>query len=377
MSGRRTAVLVLVAAPGWAASGPGPGADDGTSAVASILADWNARRRVANVVGFHTSGEVRYPRGGLTAPKDPDAHPKIKANFPESDQAFTAKLDLIVDNARRRFRKDETGGLLNFGNATLTARTETLAYDGSHSYYLFPKGQPAAFRTNYTAGDQVVKQDGLVKVFFTIESCPLLFALGYVGPTNPLTNFDTAGPLADPAPWRGGGRGTIADHECVILRSFQSPDRFEEFWVDPACRSAVRKWKLVQKDRLLAEHEIDYQQVNGHWLPAGWRFEHRETSGPAPVRMAVRMTVNRIDLDPPVADDVFTLKLAPDTLVLLPAPGAEMVVDAEGNLRPYIPPRLTRRSWMWLSAAVLLGLAGVSVWIARRRRHRAGPPGEA
>lgn len=354
--------LLAFAGPAWSVS-----ADEDHRVVAEIEADFRSRREGPSAVEYAVSGKIIYPAGGLTNPDDKQAAPQVRAYFPPVTESAEISATLLFDVRNGRVKRHDSEFLLHVSLGKFIHRDEQQAFNGRSTYQKYVRGQEGIPDPGYKHGDQVVKHQGISIGFLTLEDCPLLFAHGYVGNSNPIL-LDLSKPAFFSARhWMSTGPGLIDGDNCVVLRSITSPTKYEEMWIDRSRKSAVRRWKLVNKGKVQCQFDIAYDKVDSYWLPKSWKYDDMDGRGPIPNRVSRQMAVRSVVVDPQVRDSDFELSVETGTLVRDPNDSTkDMVVDRDGQLIPRSSFR--KYGWkFWATTVLSLAVIFLAVWSWRSR----------
>ncbi|GIW90313.1 MAG: hypothetical protein KatS3mg109_0745 [Pirellulaceae bacterium] len=326
--------------------------------VEKIVASWRAQQESIRTLHARATVESFFSKGYVTS--KPRIVSKAVSDYgviPPDDVWFRGQAQSwTIDFSTGRFRKE-------FRKARIYER-EDLSVPPQithfHALFLFgdrrftqvirPEewqlpGEPERFRQHVTF------DHGPGHAFVILpEDLPLLWCAGgtitgdWPNPMN-LRKLDAADrfTLFGNTKWHG--------HDCVVLRlrNQQSTTSVVEFWVGREPPHAIYRsqtiWFAAGSERVERQIDVEYKAHNGQLLPAEWQvtyFDYYDHSG-KPTIHAEKIAVRQIEINMPLSEELFTVRLEPGMGVYDADNNQSFVVDVDGKLVPYQNPEQQRR----------------------------------
>ena len=254
-----------------------------------ILADWKTRREMVDTIRYIGEGTVTVPKGAFNRDLPEDAPEGV--NMPAEDYTFPVEYDWMIDfkngrmcrktkrqvfhHPRRQFIPDVT---IEVCDGQVRRRWEPLSENTSETHAP-GVGQPEITDNLHTA--------------VRTEDFAVFLAHGYFCPSsNPHKTGLFKWPI-DRADFTIVGEKEHNGRRCVILRrapgspepGFGPSHAYDEFWVDPRRDSAVVRWtRQTQWGQVAQSMELEYESVEGFWLPKEMSFDQYQGWTPKEVR---------------------------------------------------------------------------------------------
>lgn len=345
----------------------------GADIVKQVVAAWEKRRQAIKAITYKIEGAETYAKGSMTE-NEPQAHPRVRKNFPPQDTQFAKKVELTLDFPNRKLRNETRDRILMLSAGVFRPQFKVRLYDGKNGKVYTPREEntSAVYTPAHGQEDLQLRKGG--PEFLHQDLYPFLFAHGRA--VLYFSTYDAAG-FFDNSPeasqLRFHRRGLIGERNCVVLRSVVEAGRagrFDEFWVDLERDGAILRWWAYSRGTASVRLEVSYRQAQGHWLPSAWEFDQYrvEANGLALFR-AERMKVTSIVIEPHLAPEIFSVPMKHKMVVYDEQSRWLVVADDDESLVPYGQPTNVRKWWHWVGFGALgLGvLCGLAYWARRRR----------
>ncbi|GIW90293.1 MAG: hypothetical protein KatS3mg109_0725 [Pirellulaceae bacterium] len=377
---------------------------DSKQLVETIFAGWISRQHAIATLSARASVDVFYSRGYATnaAPTSAGRHRLVPPDdtwFPGGTQSWA------IDFTRGRFRKEFYKAGIHSVDETIARIPPRILYSYQLSLFTGAKftrvirpeerdwpGSPPGFR-------QHVSFDHGIGHAFVIwpEDLPLLWCAGgtITGDwPNPLRLLK----VDEPDQFTYYGHTDWHSRRCVLLRvrNQQSTDSVVEFWVDGDPPHAIYRSQIIRfvarGDRIERQIDVEYKELAGHLLPSKWQVTFYDYFGELthqekPFICMKTITIQDIEINRPLPEELFTVRLEPGMGVYDADNNRSFVVDLDGKLVPYQNPEQQRRIAslakgrrtvqkvvsvvVGLAVAIALSTAGWLVYrrLSRRRRR--------
>jgi hypothetical protein len=365
----RTAVLMCAVALGMSP------AAYGQEELEAILEKWRERNAKIRKVQYDLEGKVAAAKDTMTGYLAMEGM-KATGPVPPQDMVVDAPGRVLLDLDRSCARVDRRILSLNFSNGRCEPSQSSDLFDGTTHQDYYPRALNMAIGADYpeAAADIFVRQPSSLAGFFGNSELPIVMAHGLV-----MHRHAKRSPAAMGAPDLPPDL-TIQPTDAmlnglphIVLRNswvFQNAECYYDFWVDPAKDCAISRLHYVHKGGLKHAWDIDYQQVEGNWLPAKWKEVEFARN---------QQTINWGSVA--VTHCTLRPKFEADAFHVIPRPGMIVQDDNKNTSHVVVTPRAgaaeipvtqqwvrsreTQRWWiraMIASVAVIAGVVGLLVF---------------
>ncbi len=335
--------LLLGLTGGPKAAGTEPGHDR----LAKILADWDRRRERLHVVRYHVSGEQTIPKGSTL---DPQTNERMQPPQPDRDRKARKNFVLLLDFARNRHRLDCDMEELNRYAApggAIERVVQGSLYDGTALQSLNEWDKSTRRPDPRKPSADLAIMRGYVGNYsgFNHYTYPLFlghgcFARGMAEGDGYLCDHLKSKP--DPKRFSVRADVVLAGRPCTVLR-VEGQSGYTDLWVDRDKDSAVvRILNMTGASEVADALRIDYQDSAKGWLPRHWTWEHYRHYLDGGLDQSEEMRVDRVDVEPPLAESAFRYPEKPGMLI------AESVQQAPAA--PSGPARVSDVKWFRVGA---------------------------
>ena len=190
--------------------------------VKQVLDAWQKRRKAMKSVMYKVDGLETYPKGSMTE-DTPQAHPRMRKNFPPNDVTFPTRTEYMIDFPKGKIRKERREHILHEPLAEFCPRTRIQLFDGKKVTLYEPREENTS--ELYTPSENqpellLYKEKGGTRFILRTDDYPILFAHGLPPAYNAVIEI---GGCFDRPPesslFRFHDRGSIGDRVCIILRT--------------------------------------------------------------------------------------------------------------------------------------------------------------
>ena len=253
-----------------------PAAED--PRIAQVRADWLARRAATHDVMYKLEGESLTLKHSDFKPGDPEAPPGAENGFPLEDTTRPFQMQWFFDFDRSQFRVEKQADVMYVMQLEYKPRYIIEGYDGQRMWTNVPDAADAT-------EELVLQKADRANWIFSDEERVLFFAHG-IFPFG-MTDFaQLERQTTQRLDLRLVGEAKIEGHDCLVLtvggHGENVPPRV---YIDPSRQSAILRMDLffdfssggvpiVPTDILADQVDISYAQVQGLWLPDGWKSSY-------------------------------------------------------------------------------------------------------
>ncbi len=280
-----------------------------------IMRDWQARRTAMARAHYVIKGTRLIPKGSLTQDmkhlkmedEETFAELNIEGEFPPRDHVVNVSWDTLIDFQRLRWRTEIiVPPLFDIDYERRTSHKISL-FDGKTSYFWYPDMNDEQIQLN-------VSHKRLSASFSTTPRwLPLYYAHGFVDPTR--LRILRGVPL-DPKLFSVHATIRQGNKHLVALRANSGDGWWREWWVDLARQSAVTRWTVYfDVSRRSLALDIEYTRSKHGWLLKSWRMQRFDFTDDNNVSQLWNLNVEKLVVDPPVTDDMFTMQPKPGMVV--------------------------------------------------------------
>lgn len=310
------ALLTLAALASTAAADP---RDD-------ILSQWEASRKRVKTVRYTVAGASEAKGDASGGGKNPTPIP--------AGESPRLRATWLFDLERKRHRVEETSPVISRTDKTKFAtRSRVNAFGGEYSKGALPRDKnefsPHHIDLHISSGDMRSDQ-------FATGYYPLFLAHGFIPSSRDLPSPGRWPAPTDREEFEVHGKGTLFGRSHTILRGEPWKGYREEYWADPSRGGAVGRFVIwVDITDPYQKYDIEYQEVAGVWVVKRWTHT---VSRKNRVLQLDRIEVERVDINPAVADADFDIPVEPGFVV------KEHVYPPKGSgLNPAFPANKTTR----------------------------------
>ena len=343
----------------------------------AIHAEWTARQQRVKTIKCRALVETFYPRGYLSAKSDlPPESRQGKPPQPEEDKRFVNEpYALAIDFAAQRIRKEyeltREMGYQDRDPEFFIDRSLCLYADNKYQHFQPMSCLPESARGE-GAQDVTIYEGGANDWMLWGADLPLLWLAGGVngqfpGPARP--QF-----LDDIGRFSRHGDGQWDGHDCVILTVPEQKDNkaVREFWVGRTPPYPIYHCRARSGDRVYWQLEVTYREQGAELLPAQWTYTGY-TYHPGQTYCRQTFSVQELDLNSPLAAELFEKKLEPGMVAFFPQKNNQKVkVGKAGELAALGSSSGKTLLTVLAAAGAVLALSLISVllwrWLGRRRR---------
>ncbi|GIW91917.1 MAG: hypothetical protein KatS3mg109_2349 [Pirellulaceae bacterium] len=326
---------------------------DSHGMIETIVARWISRQETIRTIQARATADSFFGKGSVTARSESRMRSKY-GTIPLDDVWFrNQNYSWAIDFAAGRFRKQFHAAFVynrDIGGLPPEIRLfhETILFSGGkHTWVIRPEewdypGRPPVFKRH-------VSFDHGIGHAFVIwpEDLPLLWCAGgtITGDwPNPMQLLKVDG--AEQFTWYGAtdwhGR------RCVVLRvrNQQSTDSVVEFWVDRDPPHAIYRSQIIrfvaQGERIERQIDVEYKKDMELMVPSKWQLASYYVGDSSAVTIKT-FTIQDIQINRPLPEDLFTVRLEPGMGVSDNDNQRDYVVDLDGKLVPYQNPEQQQR----------------------------------
>jgi hypothetical protein len=337
-----------------------------------IVEEWDKKRAAAMTVRYEVTGDAVIPKGIYNEDVDLPADQR-KGDYPPADHRYEKTIKLALDFGRNHYRREVREQIFNGSRGKFEPRYAVQTYDGERSRSYFPKSdnpeKPIGNEDINLGSSDLSKFSGTVVEW---DELPMLIAHGVIRHQVHPQNL-RATVAADQL--RVHGYAVKDSREHLVLRTL--PNRVghtDEMWVDIERGATITRWKTFRPGLIFAALEIDYHQLNGHWIPLSWTTTLYR--GAELIDATYRNRVVKFTMNEPIGLEELQLERLqrPGMTVRMAERGDELLqVQNDGSLSPlqFGPDGeiLKPSPWRWwaIAGALAICVTGVIVWFWRRR----------
>jgi len=321
----RTSILHnIVLALSLILTGTSAAQDRNRDIVKQVVEAWNQRFNAFQAIRFKAEGKTLFAKGSMTD-DSPGSEPIFREGFPVQDEVKPVYVDLLFDLKSKRIRKDSQFEVVNVKKGGFFPQRWYFVYDNNKLKRLqIQEGLPSYSDSPLDKFDRLMLCKSPSDPYFLMRtSYPFLFALGRIVFYDQIVDANSIFTQALlPAKFTYYQQGKIGSRECTILRSIPEHGksaRFDEFWVDLARQGAILRWQAYNKGKAYINLNIDYQQIQGYWLPASWKLDHYSSQpGVHQLFFSETSKMTEIMIDPVLKKEDFEIQLKHGMLVTDP-----------------------------------------------------------
>ncbi len=285
------------------------------SVLLQIMRDWQARRTAMARAHYVIKGTRLIPKGSLTQDmkdlkmedEETFAELNIEGEFPPRDHVVNVSRDTLIDLQRLRWRTEIiVPPLFDIDYERRRARSISF-FNGTTYCFYYPDMNDEDVQLD-------VSHERRSASFSTpLHWLPLYYAHGFVDPIRLRVLRDV--PL-DPKLFSVHATIRQGNKHLVVLRRNTGRGSWKDWWVDLARQSAVTR-TIYHLDPARRSYTLDikYTKSEHGWLLKSWRMQRFDFTDDNNVSQLWNLNVEKLAVDPPVTDDMFTMQPKPGMVV--------------------------------------------------------------
>jgi hypothetical protein len=342
--------------------------------VKQVLDGWAKRRTAMKTVRYRVEGTMIHAKGSLTSQDVDTISPLVQAFFPKEDVSFKKSMEYAFDFVQRRSRSVTRDFVLDLETAKFAPRYVVWTCDGNKTAKYAPnlENTSEAYTPHHNQ-NELTLYDKSPQLMFATGSLPILLPHGffvlYKGTIDELELFKRQ---YSPQSFGFHARGAEPEADFLILRSIPEAGASgvcHEITVDAKKDCAVVVWKRISRNVVTSQSDIQYQSIQGHWLPASWRFDRFVNErGLAKFQYGERMSVTSIEVDPELTKDDFLPNPRPGALTQQAGSKDKFKIGEDGrSLVPIAQAKTTWFAWHWVAFLCGIAILFLGFWFLRQR----------
>lgn len=322
-------VLCLVCGPAFLLA-----ADTSAYSIEKVTKAWADRQARIVSLRCEAEGETSYLKGPASE------------QLPEQDGIFPRKAKWLLHFNNNWARKEVEEYLRSpFGKREYAPFYSADFYNGSafRRYKPREKNTSEAFKPAELQPDLLIQSDEARSVFLLATDFPVLIGAGRPPRVAMDPNPKTLSNPITPTDFVVHGRGTLANRECIIVKSAKSDSAgIDELWVDPERDHVIVRWSRyvdgILGGLIWARLDIAYKESDGGWLLDSWTVSHYSTSEPNRLVRSERMKVTLLEINPTMEKAQFEINPSPGRIVNIAGDTNAYRVQEDGSLQEVIRP---------------------------------------
>lgn len=339
--------------------------------VAKVKEAWQRRATAIQRVRYHMSGTAMYMPGSLTPPghhEIPEDDP-APLGYPEVESSFPIRLDWTLDLSENRLRRETHEKIFNNPAKQFRPLVQIQVFNGRESKSWYPRSENTSgiHAPHPEEADVWIRPTNDTLGYANVNDTPVFFAHGLFdlkpgslrsADVGSLSHLSVVGEVQT----ADGTQSVVSKRTAQDSGDGSAAEKEERYWVDLNKAGAITRWELLVSSLVYARINIRWKQHGPHWLPERWECESfsEALAGTTKLRSSCRMTVDRVEVDPPLVQDEFEIPLKRGMIVQHQVDNSRFRVAADGKtLEPWDddPPPVPRSWWGGFSALAIGGLA--------------------